>query len=278
MIKEFQSTHPRRVWLYLSDLLRISMSFNPHTHEGCDIYLRYYDALWEFQSTHPRRVWQYFFTRHINKSSVSIHTPTKGVTLCMAIGEVHLMFQSTHPRRVWLLARYMLRSRSTFQSTHPRRVWHCNRCSAFNVRVFQSTHPRRVWPVQALRQATALQFQSTHPRRVWLGKDGLYMAAYEFQSTHPRRVWRIWFIQSIYYPSFNPHTHEGCDCSSMTKQTLIIGFNPHTHEGCDSLPSASLPERVVSIHTPTKGVTLYHRHPCLSELFQSTHPRRVWLE
>ena len=33
-------------------------------------------------------------------------------------------------------------------------------------------------------------------------------------------------------------------------------FNPHTHEGCDTnTVNGSLIERIVSIHTPTKGVT-----------------------
>ena len=54
---------------------------------------------------------------------------------------------------------------------------------------------------------------------------------------------------------FNPHTHEGCDWALRVDYQLFISFNPHTHEGCD------IPHRhlylltVVSIHTPTKGVT-----------------------
>ena len=55
---KFQSTHPRRVWLSDCFYPPIMISFNPHTHEGCDIANDFYRyAKW-----------------------VSIHTPTKGVT------------------------------------------------------------------------------------------------------------------------------------------------------------------------------------------------------
>ena len=33
------------------------------------------------------------------------------------------------------------------------------------------------------------------------------------------------------------------------------GFNPHTHEGCDLTLQHEKCKSVVSIHTPTKGVT-----------------------
>ena len=99
---------------------------------------------------------------------------------------------------------------------------------------------------------------------------------------------------------FNPHTHEGCDFLLFSAWWLFACFNPHTHEGCDSeqkhLPR---PQTAVSIHTPTKGVTLPswwcirhrpgfnpHTHEGCDSFgyhvairrtrFQSTHPRRVW--
>ena len=122
---------------------------------------------------------------------------------------------------------------------------------------------------------------------------------------------------------FNPHTHEGCDVHADLCVIMPNSFNPHTHEGCDDLPKhwfcqiqmfqSTHPRRVwrvarenvrilsvVSIHTPTKGVTPVawwrcslgccfnpHTHEgCdanvptvryLLQKFQSTHPRRVWL-
>ena len=86
---------------------------------------------------------------------------------------------------------------------------------------------------------------------------------------------------SVFTPnlaSFNPHTHEGCDLVLVLVVCTMIGFNPHTHEGCDRKYSASRSLPSVSIHTPTKGVTLLRKITITKQLeFQSTHPRRVWL-
>ena len=54
----FQSTHPRRVWPECNIILSSSVSFNPHTHAGCDI------GGWS----------------NVININVSIHTPTQGVT------------------------------------------------------------------------------------------------------------------------------------------------------------------------------------------------------
>ena len=120
----FQSTHPRRVWLRLSCLPTCSVCFNPHTHEGCDLANPVISAI----------------------SLVSIHTPTKGVTLLALLIISPISFQSTHPRRVWLK----------------------EIIKGGKVAEFQSTHPRRVWPVTATYIKYEKKFQSTHPRRVWL--------------------------------------------------------------------------------------------------------------
>ena len=76
----FQSTHPRRVWPWRIVERGSYGSFNPHTHAGCD-------------------------TQALNKTdypvSVSIHTPTQGVTRKLMSCRSYRVFQSTHPRRVW---------------------------------------------------------------------------------------------------------------------------------------------------------------------------------
>ena len=97
-------------------------------------------------------------------------------------------------------------------------------------------------------------FQSTHPRRVWLWKEGYERCWLRFQSTHPRRVW----------------PHRGHTASSA------VCFNPHTHAGCDGSERYKEIEALVSIHTPTQGVTSGKVHPTTGHQFQSTHPRRVW--
>ncbi len=79
-----------------------------------------------------------------------------------------------------------------------------------------------------------------------------------FQSTHPWRVWLnfVWQLSSISL-SFNPHTHEGCDMVVNAVFRRSTCFNPHTHEGCDLTKEHIVRGRLVSIHTPTKGVTSF---------------------
>ena len=49
-----------------------------------------------------------------------------------------------------------------------------------------------------------------------------------------------------------------------------MGFNPHTHEGCDISNSSPSALEVVSIHTPTKGVTA-KACPCFDATKVSIH-------
>ena len=77
---KFQSTHPRRVWRCIIIVRLTSTSFNPHTHAGCDgVTAVYKDAAIGFNPhTHAGCDWCSGFT--VNPDSVSIHTPTQGVT------------------------------------------------------------------------------------------------------------------------------------------------------------------------------------------------------
>ena len=158
-------------------------------------------------------------------------------------------------------------------------MWQRAQAVKTSVETFQSTHPRRVWPQARASMMNAEQFQSTHPRRVWLWLSVLLAIGIRFQSTHPRRVWHTLVYIHLLIKRFNPHTHAGCDLLvtylmlldyvSIHTPTqgvtfLRIGlpvlfrcFNPHTHAGCDDSYSG----RIMFILK-----------------FQSTHPRRVWLE
>ena len=56
-------------------------------------------------------------------------------------------------------------------------------------------------------------------------------------------------LQSIY-------THAGCDYGCLYTYSPRHCFNPHTHAGCDGSERYKEIEALVSIHTPTQGVTL----------------------
>ena len=165
------------------------------------------------------------------------------------------MFQSTHPRRVWPSYKIVVVRPFLFQSTHPRRVWLRHITDTVSHHEFQSTHPRRVWLSTAKVSILLSEFQSTHPRRVWPNLATEISKADMFQSTHPRRVWPYKIIQRCKWNSFNPHTHAGCD-----RRTCNIGNS----------------KAAVSIHTPTQGVTIVEWFTGVFDMFQSTHPRRVW--
>ena len=98
---------------------------------------------------------------------------------------------------------------------------------------------------------------------------------------------------------FNPHTYMRCDFFVAKTLDSLISFNPHTYMRCDrdfvgnfrqDLVSIHTPTwgvtevwlctrlvQNVSIHTPTWGVTLTLRMLLMLIRFQSTHLHEVWL-
>ena len=105
---------------------------------------------------------------------------------------------------------------------------------------------------------------------------------------------------AIWQPScFNPHTHEGCDlviwfclpifwvsihtptkgvtCLCRSSSVLRqVSIHTPTKGVTEALCPSSYRNKV-SIHTPTKGVTVLQVWRWNLSVFQSTHPRRVWL-
>ena len=143
-----------------------------------------------------------------------------------------------------------------FQSTHPRRVWHWLPIPYFDD-ILVSIHT----PTQGVTQAryvliypVTVSIHTPTQGVTWCGADGWYTV-----------------------PSFNPHTHAGCDTyknlitidGKVSIHTPTQGvtrrfewevcgtgcFNPHTHAGCDHVWIHSCHCSDVSIHTPTQGVT-----------------------
>ena len=273
----FQSTHPRRVWLWKEGYERCWLRFqSTHPRRVWQESTSLSDSSNLFQSTHPRRVWLLSMLRFTYKD-VSIHTPTQGVTMEYFLQYARYRFQSTHPRRVWLLS-------SSLKSATKNVSIHTPTQGVTHLRL-----PQRLIPM----------FQSTHPRRVWQKWNALLLKVRLFQSTHPRRVWHRGWHEQIPMLCFNPHTHAGCDRMEILENVLSIVsihtptqgvtvwtqpytyrtfcFNPHTHAGCDG--------RFVKGHN--YGFKFQSTHPrrvwrmefLLSwgeEMFQSTHPRRVW--
>ena len=119
---------------------------------------------------------------------------------------------------------------------------------------FQSTHLHEVWLFIFWELEDLVPFQSTHLHEVWQNLNDNAFYRNQFQSTHLHEVWpSLTSITSI-TTSFNPHTYMRCDFGKNE-----IGF-----------------ARLVSIHTPTWGVTITFCNIFLAQLFQSTHLHEVW--
>ena len=210
---QFQSTHPRRVWLSYTYIIINHVGFNPHTHEGCDLA-----------------------TKFANMSIFSFNPHThEGCDLALHHRIIKVAaFQSTHPRRVWPNPSFLIVFTDKFQSTHPRRVW---RLPLWKRRVCQfrfNPHTHEGCDATAMSKfIVALQFQSTHPRRVWLSDQMQLVLSFSFNPhTHEGcDAWMPWLQPR--FRSFNPHTHEGCDFLATSSNPNHSCFNPHTHEGCD---------------------------------------------
>ena len=168
------------------------------------------------------------------------------------------MFQSTHPRRVWRGFNTLTPPIVMFQSTHPRRVWlfspfliTCYLCG-FNPHTHAGCDQGTVPFDREIKVSI-----HTPTQGVTLTSSGTWSYQSMFQSTHPRRVWQYGVCWSSYFcSSFNPHTHAGCDVNSLDGLgNYSERFNPHTHAGCDPKKHPCAWGPLVSIHTPTQGVT-----------------------
>ena len=123
---------------------------------------------------------------------------------------------------------------------------------------FQSTLPRREWPDCPDNHHRRISDFNPHShegsdRRGWTDEDD----SSEFQSTLPRREWRLLTMATGIWYYFNPHSHEGSDQLSPVSLQKHADFNPHSHEGSDFILSLHVFITVISIHTPTKGVTCF---------------------
>ena len=109
--------------MHLGFLLRL-LGFNPHTHEGCDIY-------W-WNSLHGHEC----FNPHTHEGC-DWHLLPGAQAICSFNPHTHEgCDRPSEP---------LMDKIKTFQSTHPRRVWQSLPAFSIATKKFQSTHPRRVW-------------------------------------------------------------------------------------------------------------------------------------
>ena len=83
----------------------------------------------------------------------------------------------------------------------------------------------------------------------------------------------FYFSLYIQFCDFNPHSHEGSDPEHGSVAWWEYNFNPHSHEGSDQRGYYVDKSSVISIHTPTRGVTAKTGLDNADTAFQSTLPR-----
>ena len=166
-----------------------------------------------------------------------------------------------------------------FQSTHPRRVWHSlnakwEKGGSFNPHTHAGCD-EEIW--------RRLYVQSCFNPHTHAGCDQKKWTVLTIKNSFNPHTHAgcdiVWYSLLTRQKSFNPHTHAGCDHGRLYAICQLIlfqsthprrvwrsvrslsarrkSFNPHTHAGCDNWVNLNGITGIVSIHTPTQGVTLY---------------------
>ena len=164
----FQSTHPRRVWLFnflfVQNLTKVSI----HTPtKGVTTTTKVTDGNMQVSIHTPTKGVTVLPTSGADWTEVSIHTPTKGVTKCRP-SLLYPIFVSIHtPTKGVTSCRTPQLNQDGVSIHTPTKGVTLICYLEFTFHVFQSTHPRRVWPLIVIFLPLKSVFQSTHPRRVW---------------------------------------------------------------------------------------------------------------
>ena len=170
-LTEFQSTHPRRVWLSVSLISILFLCFNPHTHEGCDSSPGITSSQNIGFNPHTHEGCDFFYPYHLIVNCVSIHTPTKGVTENRNTSkELNKVSIHTPTKGVTHQHNHMKQHSAVSIHTPTKGVTlgYGNFPEQFAVSIHTPT--KGVTELVGYDKTYAYVFQSTHPRRVWLPK------------------------------------------------------------------------------------------------------------
>ena len=97
-----------------------------------------------------------------------------------------------------------------------------------------------------------------------------------FQSTLPQGEW---LPGNVIYSggfNFNPHSRKGSDSGNFLNMSKIFYFNPHSRKGSDFGITVIAITKIISIHTPARGVTIKKGTIKMCKAFQSTLPQGEW--
>ena len=115
-----------------------------------------------------------------------------------------------------------------------------------------------------------LLFQSTHLHEVWPSFTSITSITTGFNPHTYMRCDRDIELFFKRLRSFNPHTYMRCDLFVNPIALFADCFNPHTYMRCDMDKKKIIYKIIVSIHTPTWGVTVIFLCICI-EILVSIH-------
>ena len=170
--------------------------------------------------------------------------------------------------------------RKAFQSILPQGEW---RHSPHSLAAWQqiSIHTPTRGVTQELPPYMVVMDISIHTPTRGVTDHGHSDIAYTVISIHtPTRGVTVHIRETyLYKGNFNPHSHKGSDCIGHHMEHLTEEFQSTLPQGeWRHRDKCWLFANVISIHTPTRGVTPDFRN-CLSWLlFQSTLPQGEWLQ
>ena len=227
---KFQSTHLHEVWRRCKRSVRFLYGFNPHTYMRCDSKKDWRRVSFPCFNPHTYMRCDSSVTGIFRHLSVSIHTPTWGVTFVDENNVVYGMFQSTHLHEVWLGGYQQKWTMYMFQSTHLHEVWLQELHKHRQTSGFQSTHLHEVWLTDYNSKVLIPSFNPhtymrcdyevylyTRRQRVSIHTPTWGVTTFtarnlhihRFQSTHLHEVWHIVSSTSGIYGKFqSTHLHE----------------------------------------------------------------------
>ena len=255
----------------------LRLSFNPRTHEECDNCQRF--SRLGISSFNPRTHEEcdliYLCSKMLVK--VSIHALTRSATQQSVNSYFGLMFQSTHSRGV--RRNLLLSPALRCQGFNPRTHEECDLIYLPYPIVLLCFNPRTHEECDYILRFILLVIQvSIHALTRSATQYRLRLSGFRlFQSTHSRGVRQAWYLKNASrVASFNPRTHEECDKKGVNSNLPIHCFNPRTHEECDCMPNALATVPCLFQSTHSRGVRQLN-HIILNHvnLFQSTHSRGV---
>ena len=252
-------------------------SFNPHTYMRCDHWCYACFPVRSVSIHTPTWGVTRSFYYDYERTFVSIHTPTWGVTFVNLFTPACLsVFQSTHLHEVWLFA---VIPKAITDSFNPHTYMRCD-CmwSTWNT-VLACFNPHTYMRCDLSMNVLSTLYRGFNPH-TYMRCDSVPPNTLHpmmlFQSTHLHEVWPAklnWL--ALWHQFQSTHLHEvwllfrwSLRCPSC--------FNPHTYMRCDIQAYFSGVRYGVSIHTPTWGVTYALEQQEAERKFQSTHLHEVW--